>query len=137
MKVSEKNIQAHAKKIADAVKVLMEYGLPDPVSPYLRDIEKEFGRPAREIDPKHVGVPVTAAGRGVSVDLTAVAPDKILIAMFNAVWQKGVEEGQRMAEASQAEALLEAFPTLKATIRELAEDVADRKIDEFRERFQN
>jgi hypothetical protein len=137
MKVSAKAEAARVEKIIAAVKVLMEYGLPDPVSPFLRDMDTQSGRPPREMDPAKISVPITSSEyRGVGIDLTAIAPDKILLAMFNSAWKQGFKEGEEKANAEQHEAMLEAFPRLKATIRELAEEVADKKLDEFKERFQ-
>lgn len=141
MKVSAKAQAAHARKIIDAVKVLMEYGLPDPVSSFYRDIDTQMGRPPRELDPSKVQVPVPTSDymssyATVGVDLTAIAPDKILIAMFQAAWRQGFKEGEEHAHTEQHEAMIAAFPRLRDTIKELAEEVADKKIDEFKERFQ-
>lgn len=133
MQISEKARKAHAAQIAAAVKVLMEYGLPDPVSSFLRELN-----PNREMDVRNVGIPINVPDRAnPSVDLTAIAPDKILLAMFNAAWKAGYEAGVDTAESSQAEALLEAFPKLKDTIRDIAEEVASKSLDDFRERFRD
>lgn len=142
MKVSAKAQAAHAEKIIAAVKVLMEYGLPDPVSSFYREIDQQQNRPPRDPDPAKVVVPLPANDhmsryRGITVDLSAAAPDKILLLMFKAAWLDGFSNGQEQANKDQTEAMLAAFPKLKDTIRELAEEAADKKIDEFKERFQN
>lgn len=138
MKATKGAQKAHADKIIAAVKVLMAYGLPDPVSQFIRDREKEYNRPPTEIDPGKIVVPITQSEwHNPVIDLTATDPQKILLVMFNAAWQQGRKEGRIEAETSQTEALIEAFPKLKDTIRELAEEVADKKIDELRERFRD
>ncbi|NTF23606.1 hypothetical protein G6L37_35115 [Agrobacterium rubi] len=140
-KAKARTSSAHAQRIIDAVKVLMEYGLPDPVPGFHRNLDEIAGRPPREINPGSIAVPVRATAyssyTAVAVDLSAVAPEKMLISMFHAAWQHGFEQGEESAHAEQHEAMIAAFPKLKDTIRELAEEVADKKIDEFRERFQN
>jgi hypothetical protein len=138
MKVSEKNQKAHAEKIIAAVRVLMEYGLPDPVSEFIRNLDEEYGRPATEIKPNHVVIPISQQGyNNLSIDLTATAPEKILVAMFKKAWESGFEAGVGHAETVQAEALMEAFPKLKGTIKELADEVVTKALDEFRERFRD
>lgn len=129
MKADPKTQKAREAKLRDAIKVLMEYGLPDP--------RRRGIAPDQEIDLRRVGIPIGQPGYATpGVDLTAMDPAKILLAMFKATWEHGFEAGAYHATSEQTEAMLEAFPRLKDTIRELAEEVADKKIDEFRERFQ-
>lgn len=132
MRITAKNRREHGEKVAEALKALVEYGLPVPTSPF--GGVRHGGRPDG-IDPDNVLVPIPqSAFRGVWVDLSAVDPGKILHAMFAAAWSKGVEEGRRDAENRQAEALVEAFPRLRDTIRELAQEVADNAVAEARDR---
>jgi hypothetical protein len=134
MKASEKNQKAHAEKIIAAVKVLMEYGLPDPVSPYIRDMDKDFGRPPTEIRPSFVVIPISGHN-DLSIDLSAIAPEKMLVAMFTYAWEKGFDAGVDHAERVQAEALMDAFPKLKGAIKELADEVVTKALDDFKDRF--
>jgi hypothetical protein len=129
MKADPKAQQAREAKLRDAVKVLMEYGLPDPA---------HWGIvPDKEINLRRIGIPIGQPGLvNPGIDLTAMDPAKILLAMFKKAWEAGFEAGAYETEASQTEAMLAAFPRLKDTIKELAEEVADKKIDEFKERFQ-
>jgi hypothetical protein len=131
MKIDAKTQQARHTKIREAVKILMEYGLPDPVSTFLRGMN-----PDREIDVHNIGIPISQPGRlNPGIDLSAMDPAKIVLAMFKHAWEAGFEAGVEQAEMSHAEAMFEAFPKLKDTIREIADEVATKQIDEFRERF--
>lgn len=128
--------KAHDEKIVAAVRNLMEFGLPDPVSPYIRDLDKQFERAPTEIKASHVVIPIIQPGRpNLSIDLTATAPDQILLVMFKHAWEKGFEAGVEHAETTQTEALLEAFPRLKGTIKELADEVVTKALDEFHLKF--
>lgn len=129
MKADPKTQKAREAKLRDAIKVLMEYGLPDP---------RYHGiAPDHEIDLRRVGIPIGQPGYATpGIDLTAMDPTKILLAMFKKAWEDGFEAGTYQANSEQTEAMLAAFPRLKDTIKELAEEVADKKIDEFKERFQ-
>ncbi len=130
MKANPKTQQAREAKLRDAIKVLMEYGLPDP---------RYHGiAPDQEINLRRVGIPIGQPGYAMpGIDLTAMDPTKILLVMFKKAWEDGFEAGTYQANSEQTEAMLAAFPRLKDTIKELAEEVADKKIDEFKERFQN
>jgi hypothetical protein len=129
-----KTKKPNSENIMAAVKVLMKYGLPDPVSPFFREMDQLGGRPQREMDLGRISIPITASQHLFPVvDLSNVPPDQILKAMFNVAWEHGREAGLCEAELRQTEALLETFPRLKGVIKELAEEVADKKINEFRE----
>lgn len=125
MKVSKQMQEAQEKKIAEAVAVLMQYGLPDPVS-------AEFKQMGATVRANNILIPLPSTYHGgARVDLSAIAPDKILIAMFDFAYKLGIEHGTDQAERQQGEALLQAFPTLKHTIRELADEVARERIQEL------
>lgn len=125
MKLNKQMKESHEKKIAEAVAVLMQYGLPDPVS-------EEFKQYGATMQAKNILIPLPSSYHGgARVDLTAIAPEKILIAMFDFAYKLGVEHGTDRAERQQGEALLQAFPTLKHTIKELADEVARERIQEL------
>lgn len=129
MKLDPKTQAAREAKLRAAVTVLLEYGLPDP---------RHWGiAPDAEINLRRIGIPIDQPGLPMpGIDLTTIDPSKILLAMFKRAWEAGFEAGTYEAEDSHNAALLEAFPKLKDTIREIADEVATKQIDEFRERFQ-
>jgi hypothetical protein len=128
MKADPKTQKAREAKLRDAVTVLMEYGLPDP---------RFWGIvPDAEINLRRIGIPIDQPGHAIpGIDLTAMDPSKILLAMFKRAWEAGFEAGTYQAEDSHTSALLEAFPKLKDTIREIANEVATKQIDELKLQF--
>lgn len=120
-------------RIVEAIKVLMQYGLPNPTSQFVRDMDRMTGRPETPINPKRVHVPLPSASWiPCAVDLRETAPEDIIAELAAAAWRCGLQQGRDEAERDQAQALVDAFPRLKNVIQEVAEEVADKKIHDFR-----
>ncbi|WP_315920925.1 hypothetical protein [Mesorhizobium sp. SP-1A] len=65
-----------------------------------------------------------------SADLTATDPKMILRAMFKTVYDAGFQAGQHQAEYDQMQGLVQAIPGLEKFVTDLAEQVADKVIDQ-------
>jgi hypothetical protein len=129
MKTNRKTEAEHASKIAEAVEQLYAYGLHKRESPTATSMGRETPFDARRVV---MPVPSLPYYNNLMIDLTATAVDKILVAMFDLAYRTGREHGEQEAEQRQAAALIEALPSLKGIIKEIAEDVAREKVDELR-----
>lgn len=67
-------------------------------------------------------------GGHVRVDLGRTDPADVLMKMFDAVWKAGVDAGAQRERDSQADAIMQAFPSLKDTF----EKIADERIEKDR-----
>lgn len=65
-----------------------------------------------------------------SADLTAADPKMVLQAMFKAVYEAGRQVGRCQAEYDQMQGLVQAIPGLEKFVTDLAEQVADKAIDQ-------
>lgn len=65
-----------------------------------------------------------------SADLTATDPKMVLQAMFKAVYEAGRQVGRYQAEYDQMQGLVQAIPGLEKFVTDLAEQVADKAIDQ-------
>lgn len=65
-----------------------------------------------------------------SADLTATDPKMVLRAMFKTVYDAGFQAGQHQAEHDQMQELVQAIPGLEKFVTDLAEQVADKVIDQ-------
>lgn len=121
--------QEHARKIEEAVEVLVAYGLEKHVSPTMASMGRET-----PFDPKRVVMPIPSLPmyRGLSIDLTATDVDKLLVAMFELAYTRGRDDGRLEAEQAQAAALLEALPALRSVVEEIADDVARKRCEDLR-----
>jgi hypothetical protein len=128
MKTNPNGQAAHERAIEEAVEVLKAFGLPTVESPTAKSLGRETPFSARNV---LIPVPSTYH-KGLSIDLTTTAVDQMLVAMFDHVYRKGLEHGVQEAEQRQALALLDALPSLKGVIKDIADDVARERVEELR-----
>lgn len=129
MKPNPKAQAEHLAKLQEAVEALCAYGLKKYEFPTAVSMGRET-----PFDACHVIMPAPSVPHygALSIDLTAVAVDKMLVAMFDHAYRKGFEDGEREAEDRQASAIIEAFPSLKTIIAEIADETAQKRVDDLR-----
>lgn len=103
------------KEVEKLLKSLSEAGLP------VRD--PRFGLSNTMIE-------VPAKKGFVRVDLSRIDASDVLLRMFDAVWNAGVEAGALRERDAQAASIMEAFPSLRDTF----ERIADERIEADRAR---
>lgn len=129
MKTTPQAQAAHERAIEEAAELLYAYGLQRRESPTATSMGRETPFDARRVV---MPVPSMPYYKALTIDLTATAVDKILVAMFDLAYRTGLEHGEQEAEQRQAKALVEALPSLKGIIKDIADDVAREKVDELR-----
>jgi hypothetical protein len=129
MKTNKVAQATHDSKLSVAVEVLAEYGLQTHESATATSMGRETPFDARRVI---MPVPSRPYYGAITIDLSATAVDKMLVAMFDLAYRTGLKDGERAAEERQAVALIEALPSLKGIIKEIADDVARERVEELR-----
>lgn len=94
----------------------------------LKNAGLEFENEAREgTGAHHVVITIPVFGYKV-FDLSATAPERMLLEMLRQAYAQGLEEGTRTAEEESLENLVAAFPKLDRHIKSIAEDAANEVI---------
>ena len=91
-----------------------------------------FGLPARDarFGLNNTMFRVPAKDGFVRVDLSRTEASDVLLRMFDAVWQAGIEAGTLRERDAQAASIMNAFPSLRETF----ERIADERIEADRSR---
>lgn len=117
MRRNKEKTVLHEGQIRETLGELVKYGLDD------RGIE----------GCRITSVPVMfsgAVGLCPSVDLSATDPAKVLQTIFASVYKAGFESGRCDAEYRQMQGLVQLIPGLERFVTDLAEQVADKVIDQ-------
>lgn len=90
------------------------------------------GLPARDarFGLNNTMIRVPAKDGFVRVDLSRTAASEVLLRMFDAVWEAGVDAGAMRERDAQAASIMSAFPSLRETF----ERIADERIEADRTR---
>lgn len=104
------------KAVEKALVKLADFGLSPP-----RDPRFAFS---------NTMVRVPAKDGLVRVNLTRTEPSEILLQMFDAIWNAGVEAGRTAERETQAASIMAAFPALRETF----EAIVDKKLEAVQER---